>query len=103
MPQTMGAFIEYDPQGIPYIGLLLSSDGVSITFYLAHKANARGRVREFAAQLNKLVAEIEGMPDKPVIVKGNLDGILKQAQRGEGRTIPHAEGRPTERPRGTRP
>lgn len=100
MPQSMGAFIEYDPQGIPYIGLMLQSEGVTVSFYLAHKANARGRVRELASSLNKLVQEIEGTPDKPVLVKGTIDGILKQEGRQPTEAAPR---RPPERPRRPRP
>lgn len=101
--QSIGAFIEYDSQGIPYIGLLLQSDGVSISYFLAHKGDARTRIREFASSLNKLVAEVEAMPVKLVEMKGDIDGILKSSERGPGGTIPNAPRRPAQRPRRTRP
>lgn len=93
----LSGYIEYDQEGRPYIGLLLTADeGISVSYYLAHKGQARVRIAAMMEQFERLVTELEATPDKLIAVKGNLDGLHDQP----GRKLPtHPQGRSVQRTR----
>lgn len=65
MAQEISGFIDFDPDGKPYMGLIVTTETSEIKFYLSHKQNT-GRVVNLTVALQKLTDELKKTPDKIV-------------------------------------
>jgi len=74
----IAGFIDYLPDGRPYIGLLVESDLAKIQLFLATKENANAVVKGLTEQLQSMAADVRKMPHKITPVSSEVLDIMSK-------------------------
>ena len=81
----IGGFIDYLPDGRPYIGLLVETDLAKIQVFLATKENANAVVKSLTEQLNQMAQDVRKMDPKivpvPSVILDTLDNHKPSRRR----------------------
>ena len=79
---AIAGFTDYDSNGKPFMGLLITDQHVEVKIYLAHKEKAFEAVGELSRQLNLMAKDLNTMKTKTVLAEGSgseLNGTLRKS------------------------
>ena len=83
----LSGYIDYDQLGRPYAGLVIEAGIMRTQIVLCFKDTAVHDIGEIIRQLKLLQHDLIQMPDKLIEVKGDVNGLLNTAGRGQGPTV----------------
>jgi len=72
----IAGFIDYLPNGKPYMGLVIETDLAKIQIFLADKVSAAGTAKALADQILAMAQDLRKTPDKLQGVSGDISSIL---------------------------
>jgi hypothetical protein len=77
---AVAGFTDYDPNGRPFMGLLITDQSIEVKIYLAHKEKAFEVVGELTRQLKLMAADLVKTNDKLVAANGSdLNGAIRKS------------------------
>jgi len=82
----IAGFIDYGPDGRPFMGLEIESGNMQVKVYIAHKDNAIAAAAELSRQIKAMAHDLVQTPDKLIEVNGVVnDAAFRKAEVHKGR------------------
>lgn len=94
----MAAFVKYDPDGKPFMGLFYTDGGIEVNLYLGHKQNSGSVIAGLIDQLQKMRKELLETPDKLVTAGGDVNAIVRPIPREQPKRPGFVRHKDTRRP-----
>lgn len=73
MATGVAGFIDYDPSGRPFMGLVVEDGALQVHVYLAHKDRAQVVAQTLAREINLLAADLRVTENKTTLVEGTAN------------------------------
>lgn len=99
MNPNMAAFVKYDPDGKPFMGLFYTDGGIEVNLYLGHKQNSGSIIAGLIEQLQHMRKELIQTPDKLVGIEGgDVNAFVRPISREQSKRSGVVRHKDTRRP-----
>jgi len=68
----IAGFIDYGPDGRPFMGMEIESGNMQVKVYIAHKDNAIAAAAELSRQIKAMAHDLVQTPDKLIAANGAM-------------------------------